>query len=200
MGSERFIAPSLESISLAMHDDNPRIKEYYDLLSGSYDELYGQEQSLKHEKILALMENKKFDLLIDVGCGTGELLNRIATRTSMAIGMDISGEMLRRAREKLSISGAEFVMAACSALPIKDKVADCALSVSVLESDTSRKDFLELSRIVKHGGMIFATVFHVASPSDVQRRPPWDNAQAIAVTKKESLFVSRVPPGERGRA
>lgn len=70
--------------------------EFYDILHSSYD------ADLKMYLDLA----KKYgDPVLELGCGTGRLLVPLAAAGHTVTGIDLSGDMLTRCREKLDIEG-----------------------------------------------------------------------------------------------
>ncbi|MBL7598988.1 class I SAM-dependent methyltransferase, partial [Escherichia coli] len=73
--------------------------------------------------------------LLDIGTGTGRMLELFAPRAERALGIDRSSEMLRLARAKLSEQGlanAELRQADLYALPLQDGGADLAILHHVL--------------------------------------------------------------------
>ncbi len=72
--------------------------------------------------------------LIDIGTGTGRMLELFGGRAAHALGIDRSSEMLRLARAKLSERGiaAELRQADLYALPLGDGAADVAILHHVL--------------------------------------------------------------------
>ena len=65
--------------------------QFYNSIAKGYDELYSEEQEIKHRIIKENLKIKNTDLLLDVGCGTGLLDFNCNT-----IGMDPSFELLRQ--------------------------------------------------------------------------------------------------------
>ncbi len=137
-------------------------EEYYDKLSASYDELYGAEQLRKHYKIADLLGNETFEIVVDVGCGTGNLLEKVADRYGFAVGIDISMKMLRKARARLERERVELVRADSKALPTRSASVKCVLSISML--DSKDEDYIEqiseVRRIVEQSGTLAFTIFH----------------------------------------
>src|SRR3954463_1174163 len=71
--------------------------------------------------------------LIDIGTGTGRMLELFAPRADTALGIDRSSEMLRLARAKLvDVPNAELRQADLYALPLPDGGADTAIFHHVL--------------------------------------------------------------------
>lgn len=175
-----------------MTDDRARIREYYDSLSASYEELYGKEQAKKHKEVLSLVGKSRFGVLVDVGCGPGAILGRLTSNSSLTVGTDISPEMLRTARMSVGNDKTEFVMAECSALPFRNEASDCVISVSLLKSDSDRSALLEMVRILKPGGTLLGTVFHSEETTIAQEGLQLPHPEMrIPLTDKETLFLVR---------
>ena len=112
-----------------------RIRKLYALSAGFYDLtrkpfLRGREEALK--KCAA----RPGERILEIGCGTGEMLGKLARAAPglRAAGMDLSGGMLARARGKLPESWS-LVLADAESLPFA-RVFDCILysySLSVLD-------------------------------------------------------------------
>lgn len=136
------------------------IASWYDALSTSYDDLYADEQGRKHQKIMEILEDNEFERFVDVGCGTGRLLETISSKTKLTLGIDVSRRMLIKAKQRLHNHSAQFVRAEASHLPLQDHVADGVVSVSVSEHGPSfGEQFQELSRIATGNAVLSMTVF-----------------------------------------
>lgn len=111
--------------------------EYYDKLSESYDELYGEEQRVKYLKSLAFVEGER---VLDVGCGTGLGLPYLGGRYVLCL--DISLGMLRRA---VARGGdlVDFLVADAYRLPLRAKAFDVALAITVFENAADAERLLE---------------------------------------------------------
>jgi ubiquinone/menaquinone biosynthesis C-methylase UbiE len=148
--------------------DPESITKWYDALSRSYDELYGEEQNKKHAKVLEFLENREFKIIVDVGCGTGKLLELMSPRSQVGLGIDVSLQMLNRARQRTTDSGIQLIRAEASHLPLKDHIADGVTSVSVTESGpVFEEHFNELSRIATKDATLIMTIF------DDKNRTSW---------------------------
>jgi SAM-dependent methyltransferase len=99
---------------------------------------------------------------LDAGCGLGEVVIDVARRVApggRAVGVDLSQEMLRRARESAAATGsdAEFVHGSVTALPFDADAFDVAGSERVFQhlTDEERRTAAgELLRVVRPGGAI----------------------------------------------
>lgn len=52
------------------------------------------------EEVVSLLDPKKNETILDLGCGTGELTKKISERSKTVIGLDSSSEMIQIAKEK----------------------------------------------------------------------------------------------------
>jgi ubiquinone/menaquinone biosynthesis C-methylase UbiE len=159
--------------------DAESIAKWYDALSKNYDELYGEEQSKKHAAVLHLLGNKEFKIMVDVGCGTGRLLGLIASKARVELGIDLSLQMLIRARRSSADPSIHLVRAEASHLPLQDQIADGVTSVSMTESGPiSTEHFNELLRITTKEGTLVITIF------DDRNKSAW---KELSQTKMELI-------------
>ncbi|OLE68512.1 hypothetical protein AUF78_15585 [archaeon 13_1_20CM_2_51_12] len=141
--------------------DSETIKKWYDALSKNYDELYGEEQDKKHAKVLQLLGDREFKIIVDVGCGTGRLLELISQRSQFGLGIDLSLQMLNKAKQRKTDSSIQLVRADASHLPLQGHIADGVTSVSMTESGpTLEEQFNELSRIATKRATLIMTIFN----------------------------------------
>src|SRR5437667_10931051 len=83
-------------------NDDREVAARYNTLSPSYDELYGQEQSPNHKAVIELIADEKFQILVDVGCGSGTFLKSAHELYEYAVGIDLSMSMLKIAKSRRS--------------------------------------------------------------------------------------------------
>jgi len=128
------------------------------------------------------------DRILDVGCGPGfyvsELLEVIGS-TGMAIGIDISAEMLAIATKRCeSHHNVAFHQASATKLQVDDSSFDAALSVQVLEFvDDIDAALAELHRALRPGGRLVVWDVDWSTVSWYSDRPDrmshvlrvWDN-------------------------
>lgn len=136
-----------------------RVEEYYDALSRSYDELYSKEQSLKHNSVSELLKGQRFRLALDIGCGTGAFLQSYPCYDE-AVGIDISRQMLEKARQR-RVKNVQLIVGDARSLPIKDGQADLVVSISLAENKPALPRMLaELQRVAQRQSVIALTVFN----------------------------------------
>jgi ArsR family transcriptional regulator len=107
--------------------------------------------------------------LIDIGTGTGRMLELFAGGSEQALGIDRSSEMLRLARVKLAEQGlthAELRQADLYALPLADGAADLAIVHHVLHfAQQPGAAILEAARVLMPGGRLLIADF---APHDLE--------------------------------
>ncbi|WP_188659212.1 ArsR/SmtB family transcription factor [Sphingomonas metalli] len=99
--------------------------------------------------------------LIDIGTGTGRMLELFAGRADAALGIDRSSEMLRLARAKLAGSAnTELRQADLYALPMTDGAADLAIIHHVLHfAAAPGAAIAEAARVLAPGGRLLIVDF-----------------------------------------
>ncbi len=106
--------------------------------------------------------------LLDIGTGTGRLLEVLAPKVEQAIGVDQSREMLALARANLARAGldnAEIRQGDMYALPFEADSFDVVTIHHVLHyADDPAAALSEAARVVKPGGMVLVVDF---SPHDL---------------------------------
>jgi malonyl-CoA O-methyltransferase len=117
------------------------------------------DQELATE-LLPKLEGKR---LLDAGCGTGRRLLR--QNTGLAIGVDLSPEMLRAG------TATTVAVADVRALPLRDRTFDviwCRLVLGHLRDPSPA--YREFARVSRYGGMILVTDFHSGAVAAGHRR------------------------------
>jgi len=100
--------------------------------------------------------------LVDIGTGTGRMIELFGAQADYAMGIDRSPEMLRLARAKLvdAVTPVEFRQADVGALPLDDATADTVVMHQVLHYIPAPEGALrEAARIVAPGGRLLIVDF-----------------------------------------
>ncbi|SFP00737.1 bifunctional demethylmenaquinone methyltransferase/2-methoxy-6-polyprenyl-1,4-benzoquinol methylase UbiE [Hydrogenimonas thermophila] len=117
------------------------------------------------DKTLELLERDKDLTVLDVACGTGDMLQWWKDRGEAAgvtfkrfIGVDPSEGMLEVAKEKVDY--AEFIVAKAQDMPVEENTADI-LSISYgIRNVVDRQEAInEFYRVLKPGGMVVILEF-----------------------------------------
>ncbi|CAF1553434.1 unnamed protein product [Rotaria sp. Silwood1] len=145
------------------------VTNYYSLTTDIYESGWGRsfhcanrfhgetfaESIQRHESYLALrMQLKPGDKVLDIGCGVGGPLRRIAYLTGAHItGITISPYQVQRAREIGVPTNCEFIQGDFMKLPFEDNSFDHVYAIeSVCHAPEKSKCFAEVFRVLKPGG------------------------------------------------
>lgn len=133
--------------------------EEYDRLALRYDRRWSRYIAASTWETLQRLSITPGVRILDIGCGTGELLKAILERYRdvFITGVDLSREMLRVAAEKLGST--DFVAHAdAHHLPFADSTFDIVASVSAFHYLHTPADVLvEARRVLKPGGRLVIT-------------------------------------------
>ncbi len=141
-----------------MKDYEALSRKHFDGQAAVYDErdtyYYSQNGKISCRDIAQLVRDIPYEALLDVGCGTGFLINILARRKpARYCGLDLSGEMIRVAEGK-AIPGAEFTEGSADRLPYPDGSFDIvACSQSFHHYPYPEKAMQEAKRVLKPGGL-----------------------------------------------
>jgi len=140
--------------------------------------------------------------VLECGCGTGLLLERIARFAKSARGVDLSTGMLEKARER----GLGVEEGSVTRLPFADGSFDvvCAFKVLAHVPEVGRA-LSEMVRVTRPGGMILAELYNWLSLRGAVKR--FGPAGRISMSRRENDVYTRfdapwivpklLPPGAR---
>jgi ubiquinone/menaquinone biosynthesis C-methylase UbiE len=123
--------------------------------------LYVPEQQVE-AAMVAMLGSRPVGRLVDLGTGTGRMLELFGGEAARAVGVDRSPEMLRLARAKLAeaVPTAELRQGDLTALPLGDAVADTVILHQVLHFVPQPGAALgEAARLVADGGRMLIVDF-----------------------------------------
>ena len=168
---------------------------------------------LLRKRMAALLPLQPGNVVLDIGCGTGDLAFRLARRVGAmgkVIGVDPSPEMIERARmkaqrRKLAI---DFRVEPAEALTLADASVDYVVSSLVfhhLPGELKSQALAAVARVLKPGGQLVIIDFmdaashvltHAAHPADPHNMTTLLRAAGLEPvrTGRIPFFAPRLPP------
>ncbi len=140
-----------------MADYKQLSRNAFDIQAKSYDtDKNGKHARNLYQNVIAEISNLRLDNLLDVGRGTGEILNLVKTLypAISVYGIDISTKMLKKAKEKLS-DKAELYLGDAEHLPFeKDKFDLLICTDSFHHYPNPQKAVNEFYKVLRNGGYL----------------------------------------------
>ncbi len=133
-------------------------KEWFNKQAPIYDEtntiLYSKYGKISCENIKEILKDKRFENLLDIGCGTGYLIDMLSKEhDARFVGLDLSPKMIKQSESK-NIKNAKFVEGRSDELPFEDNTFDIVTcSQSFHHYPETDKPMQEAKRVLKEGGL-----------------------------------------------
>ena len=137
-------------------------RSYYDDFANWYENHrgHGYHQMIDDLEVETVARYGRGQQILEVGCGTGLLLDRVAEFASFAAGADLSGGMLRQAASR----GLHVLQGSATALPYADESFDVTFSFKVLPHVAEiRLALAEMARVTRPGGTVLAEFYNPRS-------------------------------------
>ncbi|MBB5172140.1 class I SAM-dependent methyltransferase [Texcoconibacillus texcoconensis] len=112
-----------------------------------------------HDQMIKESGSWKGKTVLDVGCGTGQMLKKRANQESELMGVDLSVEMINAARHLFDTChpsvDATFLVGDVESLPIEDSTCDIVFASCILFFlPNPSYAIVEISRVLKQGGVL----------------------------------------------
>ena len=141
------------------HAESTDNRAYYDAFAERYDRDrdHGYHKLIDDQAAAIVRRYSADKDVLEVGCGTGLVLQRVAPHCRTAKGVDLSPGMLARARER----GLDVQEGSATALPFADASFDRVLAVTVLcFVDDPARTLAEMARVTRPGGRVIVGELH----------------------------------------
>lgn len=140
-------------------------RRYFEAHAASWDSVRSLHvaESEVEQAIETALADRPIGALVDIGTGTGRMLELFAARADSAVGIDRSSEMLRLARVKLDaagISDASLRQGDMYALPLVEQSANSVILHQVLHfAQQPGAAIVEAARVLAPGGRLLVIDF-----------------------------------------
>ncbi len=113
--------------------------------------------------------------ILDIGCGTGEISLRIASRGFMVVSVDCAEGMinilLKKARRRKLYHRVSPLVACLPHLPFRERIFGSILAIAVIHNIVSRRDRLasigEIYRVCREDGIIYISAWSLIHPKNL---------------------------------
>lgn len=142
-----------------------RAQDYFQTVAGSWDRIRSLyvPRARVEERLLEIIGDEPVEDLLDIGTGTGRILEILAPRIERGIGIDLSNGMLTVARSNIEASGHSNIHVRKGDmyhLPLENEVVDLAVIHMVLHySDDPQEVIAEAARVLCPGGRLLIIDF-----------------------------------------
>lgn len=141
-----------------------KVKDIFTNIAGDYDRVnrvisFGQIGRWR-KRLLEKLEKSEAERVLDLGCGSGQLTRLIAdnVKTEEIVGVDLTPEMIEKARAKLPETYGQkvrFLISKGESLDLPTDYFDLATSAFTLRNVEDISQVLsEMRRVVKPGGKV----------------------------------------------
>lgn len=87
------------------------VKKAYNIWANQYDTNSNKTRDLEATAIRTTLANMDFDSCLEIGCGTGKNTEFLLTKAKQVLAVDLSDEMLAKARQKIIAENVQFIQA-----------------------------------------------------------------------------------------
>jgi ubiquinone/menaquinone biosynthesis C-methylase UbiE len=148
------------------HDEGRRVdvRRTYDRIAAHF----AATREHPWPEVESFLDGRAGDLTLDVGCGNGRHAELLADLADTTVGVDVSRELLRTARERAAARGFELalVQGDAAALPVVADAVDLAVYVATLHHLRPRRRRVrsldELARVLAPGGRALVSAWSTA--------------------------------------
>lgn len=163
--AEQLFSADAARLETVRHDRAEAARRYFEAHAATWESirsLHCADAEIE-QAIAGLLSDRPLGALLDIGTGTGRMMELFAPEADSAIGIDRSSEMLRLARVRLEEAGvrdANLRQGDMNALPLNDCSADSIILHQVLHyAQQPGSAIAEAARVLRPGGRLLVIDF-----------------------------------------
>ena len=139
-----------------------QVQKAYDSWASQYDTNQNKTRDLEGEALREMLEPIPFTRCLEIGCGTGKNTVWLAQKASQLTSVDLSEEMLARAKEKIFSGNVQFIQADIKQdWNFTEQQYDLVCFSLVLEHiEDLEPVFQQTARLLVSGGWIYVGELH----------------------------------------
>jgi len=161
--SDEMFRRDVEAAKRIIEERRRKTLHFFDTIAEDWDQLKRDIIGDFDLNGLILQNLNRRGTVVDLGCGTGDLLRVLAPHVAKIIGVDKSANMLTKAKAAANTKehgDLDLRLGAIEHLPLRDREAEAAILNMVLHHlTTPTAAFDEVGRILKRGGQFVIVDF-----------------------------------------
>lgn len=138
------------------------VQKAYDNWSAQYDTNINKTRDLEALALRETLTNIEFDTCLEIGCGTGKNTAWLMTKAKNITAVDLSAEMLTRAKQKIDNKNVHFIQADIlqdwNFIDTKFNLVSCSLVLEHIED--LDPIFKKISKIIAADGYVYIGELH----------------------------------------
>ena len=138
------------------------VQQAYDSWSGQYDTNINKTRDLEAQALREMLAGIAFDNCLEIGCGTGKNTAWLITRATKITAVDLSAEMLAKAKQKIDSEQVHFVQA--NILEdwnfVDTKYSLVSFSLVLEHIEDLEPIFSKISAVIATGGYVYIGELH----------------------------------------
>ncbi len=129
----------------------------------------------KVELFQALLSPRKGELLLEIGCGTGEYTGRLTELGFRVFAFDLTEAcVIEAVRETGGAKNCHCSVADSVRIPFRDNTFDLCFGVSILHHVNVKRTWTEVARVCKNGARFFFSEPNLLNPQILlEKKVPW---------------------------
>lgn len=137
-------------------------KKAYDIWSKQYDTNDNKTRDIEGKVLRITLENIDFESCLEIGCGTGKNTGWLIKKAKHITAVDLSEEMINRAKEKISSGNVNFLQADITQNWnfVEEKYDLVSFSLVLEHIENLDHIFKEAAEAVNPGGYIYLGELH----------------------------------------
>ena len=197
--NDQILTRDRERLERVRAERATRAQEYFAANAADWDDLRARHihEDLVEAEVTAILSNTKCDLLVDLGTGTGRMLELFASHAARAIGFDINANMLTIARARLDHperTHCQVRQGDCADVPLDDGAAGVVIVHQVLHFlDDPARAISEAARVLAPSGRLLIADFlphevEVLRDEHAHRRLGFSDDEVIEWLSEANIF------------